>query len=296
MRSLGAMILAALVVLPLTPAEAFERLRVVATFSILADMVRVVGGERVEVTDLVGPNSDAHAFQPTPADSRALTSAHLVVVNGLAFEGWLDRLVRASGLHGPIAVASAGLEPLMVAAGQSAVADPHAWQDVANAIVYVRNITHALVTAAPASEAIFRANAETYAARLRALDEDIRRQIAELSPAQRRVITSHDAFAYFGRAYGIEFKAAAGISSDSEPTPRDVARLIDQIRRSATRAIFVENMGDPRLIGQIARDAGATVGGKLYADSLSTTPGEADTYENMIRHNVAALIKGMRAN
>src|SRR5262249_41274815 len=189
--------------------EVQGRIKVVASFSILGDLVRNVGGERVEVTALVGRNSDAHAFAPSPTDSRRLTDARLVVVHGLGREGWLARLVRASGSKAPVVVASNGVQPRAAEADETRLGrervDPHAWQSVANAKRYVANIRDALINADPSGQGSYAANASAYLARLDALDREIRSTLAAIPPERRRVMTGHDAFGYFADAYGIAF-------------------------------------------------------------------------------------------
>ncbi len=303
-------VLAASAFPPISPAAGQTRLKVVASFSILGDMVREVGGERIELTVLVGPDQDAHAYQPTPADARAVAAARVLVVNGLGFEGWIDRLARSAPFRGSRVVASQGVaDPLRMAQeaheGQStrraqrparAVPDPHCWQDLANGRLYVRNIAAGLSEADPANAAFYRERAAAYDQRLAALDIWVRQQIAIVPADKRKVITGHDAFGYFGRAYGVAFHAPTGISTDEEPSAREVAALIRLIRSERIKAIFIENMSNPRLVEQIARDAGGVVGPRLYVDALSRPGGPAGTYEAMFRHNVPALVAGMLRN
>jgi zinc/manganese transport system substrate-binding protein len=277
------------------PAAAQDRIKVVASFSILADLVRNVGGDRVEVTVLVGRNNDAHAFEPSPADSRRLAYAGLVVVNGLGFEGWLDRLVRAAGTQVPVVVASAGVRPRAGEADETrldhrAGVDPHAWQSIANAKRYVANIRDALIKVDPAGKVTYAANADAYLARLAALDQEIRRALAGIPADRRRIITSHDAFGYFADAYGVAFLAPEGLSTDAEPSARAVARIIRQIESVRIGALFLENVVDPRLLRQIARETGARIGGTLYSDALTGPDGPAPTYLDMMRHNVRTLV------
>ncbi len=283
-----------LLVFPPFIAQADETLPVVASFSILADMTRRVGGERVQVHSLIGENGDAHAFQPSPADAKRLGRAALVVVNGLGFEGWIERLVAASGYRGKVLVASANarlLKPTHAGHDHAHVhvADPHAWQDAGNALRYVDNIAAALSEVDPAGTAIYAGNAARYKDEIAALDADIRRTFATIPEARRRVVTTHDAFAYFGRAYGIDFIAPLGIHPEAEPSAREVGRLIRQIRRDGIAAVFMENIGDPRLLERIRRESGARLGGTLYSDSLSTRAGPAATYLDMMRHNAKTL-------
>ncbi|MEI6558391.1 MAG: zinc ABC transporter substrate-binding protein [Rhodospirillaceae bacterium] len=264
-------------------------LPVVASFSVLGDLVQQVGGDRVRVTTLVGPDGDAHVFEPSPDDARAIQAARLVVINGLGLEGWISRLIRSSGYRGPVVVASAAVTPRRGGSGTGHAAeggvDPHAWQNVANVKAYVRAIGEGLAAADPAGAAEYRAGAAAYLGRLEALDREVRAAFAAIDSARRKIITSHDAFGYFGDAYGLALLAPVGFGTESEPSARAVGGLIDQIRREGIRAIFIENMSDPRLIQQIARESGARVGGRLFSDALSAPGGPASTYLEMVRHN-----------
>jgi zinc/manganese transport system substrate-binding protein len=285
------------------PAHAADKIKVVASFSILADLVRQVGGDRVEVTALVGPNTDTHVFQPTPADAKKLLDANLVVLNGLGIEGWADRLVKASGYKGPTVVASKGVKPLAAAEDGHDHGgkghghernDPHAWQDVANVKVYVANIRDGLASADAAGKPAYDSAAASYLKSLDDVEKEIRAAYADLPKAKRRVITSHDAFGYYGKAYGIDFVAPQGTGGDTEPTAKDVANLIRQIKREKVKAIFVENISNPRLIERIAKETGANVGGTLYSDALSDAGGPASTYLDMMRHNTKLLSEAMK--
>jgi len=290
------------------PTLSAQPLPVVASFSILADMVREVGGPHVEVTSLVGPNTDAHVFDPTPADAKRIASARLVFVNGLGFEGWLDRLVKASGYRGPIVIASKGIKtPLQLkdahdhasaAKGHGhqhsyAAPDPHAWQNLANAERYVETIRIALAAALPAHSAVLEQRATDYIKRIRALDQATKAQIAAVAVERRRVITSHDAFGYFAAAYGITFYPLQGLSTGSEPSAAEVVRVIDLIKKSKVSAIFTENISDPRVLERIAKDSGAKVGGRLYADALTEPGTSADSYLKMFQHNVTTIVQGI---
>ena len=277
-----------------SPSLAAEKLKVVASFSILGDFVSRVGGDMIDLKTIVGPDSDTHVYEPTPDDAKAFAAANLVVVNGLGFEGWLDRLVSASGYKGTTAVASDGITPDVMAAGDEAgETDPHAWQNAANAIVYAINIAKALCAADAANCASYDANAKSYGAELAVLDADVKSAVARIPQERRTIIASHDAFGYFARAYGITVLAPEGISTDSEASAKDVAMLISQIREKMASALFVENISDPRLAEQIARETGLTIGGELFSDALSAADGPAATYVAMMRHNIGLLAKAM---
>jgi zinc/manganese transport system substrate-binding protein len=271
------------------PLRAQDRLNVVASFSILGDFVENVGGDRVSVTTLVGPDGDVHVYTPAPADAKKIADAKLLVINGLGLEGWLPRLLQASGSKAPIITATKGIAPLK----KGSAADPHAWQSVANAKLYVTNISDALVAADPADAGVFRANAQAYLAKLDALDREVREAVAKIPPGHRRVISSHAAFGYFGAAYGIEFIAPQGVSTEAEVSARDIAGIVTQIRAAKIPAVFLENISDDRLIRRISAETSARVGGTLYSDSLTGEKGVAPTYIEMVRHNIKALTSAL---
>ena len=270
-------------------AQAPEKLPVVATFSILADFARNVGGERIEVTALVGPNGDTHVYQPKPADAKELGAARLILVNGLGLEGWIDRLIKASGAKAPVVVAANGIKPQQMREEGRLELDPHAWQSIANAKIYVANIRDALIAADPEGASAYRANADTYLGKLDALDKEVRAEIAKIPPGRRQIITTHDAFGYFGTAYGFRFIAPDGVSTETEASARDVAKIIRQIKASNIPAVFLENVTDPRLVRNIATESGAKVGGTLYSDALSSPDGPAATYIEMMHNNIREL-------
>ena len=298
-----------------TAAYADPALKAVASFSILGDFVEEVGGGRVAVTTLVGPDGDAHVYQPTPADARAVAGADIIFVNGLHFEGWLDRLTEAAGAKAPVIVATNGITPREFAEGAEEHAegeahdhdhkkeehaeaghdhaghdhgpsDPHAWQSVPNARIYVANIAKALSAADPAGAETYAANAAAYTAKLDALDAEVRAAIAAIPESRRVIVTSHDAFGYFGQTYGMTFEAPQGTSTESEASAADVAALITQIKAEKVPAVFIENITDPRLLEQIASETGAKIGGTLYSDALSGPDGPAATYIDMMENNI----------
>ena len=271
-----------------------DRPRAVATFSILGDFARNVGGERVELATLVGPNGDVHVFAPTPGDVKTIAAADIVFVNGLGLEGWIDRLIVASATRAPVVVASRGITPRSGTRAQDrGASDPHAWQSVANAKLYVGNIRDGLIAIDAAEKKIFEANANTYLAKLDALDGEIRAAIEAIPSARRKVITAHSAFGYFGDAYGIEFIAPEGLSTEAEPSARDIAKLIEQIRRENVPALFLENVADSRLLQRIGAETGVRIGGRLYSDALSPPDGPAASYIEMMRSNLRELTRSL---
>lgn len=279
---------------------AADPIPVVASFSILGDLVRQIAGPDATVKTLVGPDGDAHVYQPTPSDAKAVAAAKLVFMNGLGFEGWMNRLLKSSGTKATAVTVTTGVQPRAAEKDAHGHAhgnvDPHAWQNVAHVQVMVTNIAAALAAADPARAEGYKSRATAYQADLTALDADIRRQIGALSPAQRRVITSHDAFGYYGAAYGITFLAPQGMNTESEASAKDVAKLITQMRQQKIKAVFVENISDPRLTAQLAKEAGATVGGELYSDALSPAGGPATNYLDLMRANTKALVAAMALN
>jgi zinc/manganese transport system substrate-binding protein len=286
-----------------TPVMANEPLPVVASFSILADMVKQVGGPHVEVSSLVGPNSDAHVFDPTPSDAKRLAAAKLVVVNGLGFEGWMSRLIKSSGYKGPVLTASKGVKTIPMAKSDHGhghshshtAPDPHAWQSLLNARQYVENIRVSLSAAMPAHSADFQSRATDYLKQIDALEKSTQARIAAVPMERRRVITSHDAFGYFARAYKVNFYPLQGLSTASEPSAADVVRIVNEIKKNKVTAIFAENISDPRVLQRVAKDTGANIGGTLYADALSVPGTQADTYLKMFEHNVSTIVSGIAA-
>ncbi len=291
-------IIAMLLCLCLAPvgARAGQPLKVVASFSILGDMVQNVGGDRVAVTTLVGPDADTHVYQPTPADAKALAGADLIVVNGLGFEGWINRLVKASGYKGKVVVASEGVKPRTMIdedEGGKKITDPHAWQSLASGKTYVANIEKALAQADPEGAAVYAANAKAYQEKIDAMDAWVKAEFDKIPRAKRKIITSHDAFGYFGQAYGVTLLAPMGFSTESEPSAKDVAKLIQQIKKENVKALFIENMTDPRLIENIAKETGVKPGGELYSDALSKPDASGATYLDMFKNNVTKMTAAM---
>jgi zinc/manganese transport system substrate-binding protein len=270
------------------------KIKVVATFSILGDLVANVGGDRVEVATLVGPNADAHVFSPTPADAKKFSDAKAVFVNGLGLEGWMTRLVKASGTKAPTFVASTGIKTrTMEDDHHQRVTDPHVWQSVTNVRTYVGNIRDGLIKADPAGKSTYEGSAKSYLAKLDALEHDVKQAIAKIPADRRRIITTHNAFGYFGDAYGMEFISPEGVSTEAEPSARDVAKIIAQTKKQKIPAVFLENVTDPRLMEQIARETGAKIGGTLYSDALSAPDGPAGSYLDMMRNNVSEFARAL---
>jgi len=287
----------------LIPDSAFAaKIKAVASFSIIGDMVKNVGGDLVEVKTLVGANQDAHVFEASPEDAKAVSGANIVFVNGLGFEGWLDKLIRASEYKGLIVKTSTGVIPLSLKHADNHKShhddevDPHAWQSLSNGIIYINNISNALCALDADNAKIYKANADKYIASLKQLDAEIKEQLETIPASKRKAITTHDAFGYFGREYGVEFLAASGINTDEEPSAKTIAMLVEQIRNNKVKALFVENISDKRILEQIKKDSGAFIGGTLYSDALSPDNMPANTYYNMFEHNFTALVEALNKN
>lgn len=302
-------------------------LKVVTSFSILGDIVANVGGDKIEVITLVGPDGDAHVYEPSPADAKKVSNADLVVVNGLGFEGWLDRLVKASGYKGRIVVASDGVKPRAMEAEEDhdhkhgkeqkeakghehehvrshaeahhhghdhGNIDPHAWQSLANGKIYTSNIAKALAEIDPANASAYQQAEVAYLAELDALDTWAKAQFAQIPEQKRRMITSHDAFGYLGESYGVQILSPVGVSTASEPSAGEVKKLIRQINQEKIKAVFVENISDRRMVEQIAKESKVSVEGELYSDALSKKDGPASTYTNLFRSNVSKIVTAMK--
>lgn len=292
-RSFLTLVSAAPFAIPLA-VDAAEPVRVVASFTVLADLVRQVGGAHVSVDSMVGPNGDVHVYEPRPKDLKHLLAAGVLVRNGLGLEGWMDRLVQATGFKGTTVTAASAVKPrTLIAEGGAAETDPHAWQDPSNAVLYVQAIADGLAVADPANAADYRASAGRYTATIEAAGRWIAKQFAPIPPARRRIVTTHDAFGYYGARYGIEFLAAEGISTESEPSAKGIAALVRQIKRENVKAVFIENMTSPRMAEMLARETGATLGGEVYSDALSPPNGPAATYLAMLRHNTSLFAAAM---
>jgi zinc/manganese transport system substrate-binding protein len=283
----------------LSPAPALANagtLNVVATFSILGDLAKQIGGDLIEVKTLVGPDNDVHSYKPTPNDLKILASADLVIENGLGFEDWINRLVSASGYKGPIVIASEGIHPIQKNARNKKYVDPHAWQNVSNTRVYARNVAAALCQSLPEKASVFSSNLKTYDALLERLDAWTKAEIGQIPVTHRKIITSHDSFGYFTEAYGVTFTSPQGMNTEVEPTAAQSAQLIEQMKAEKVKRVFIEKMVSPKLLSQLAKDAGAILGKPIYSDALSRADGPAKTYVDMFRFNVEQFKEAMLLN
>lgn len=272
------------------PAAAHDKLKVVASFSILGDMVRQVTGDLADVTTIVGPDADAHVYTPNAGDAKAVADADVVFVNGLGFETWSDTLIKTAGAKAPVFVATKGVTPLKV----EGEIDPHAWNALTNGVIYVTNIADGLASADPEHAAAYRANAKAYSARLLALHDRATAELEKLPEGSRTVVTAHDAFGYLANAHGLNFLAPVGIDTEAEPSANALAKLIDHLKTVGAGALFVENITSPALIRQIARETGIEIGGRLFSDALSERGGPAASYEKMFEHNLGTLISALQ--
>jgi zinc/manganese transport system substrate-binding protein len=286
-----------LVLLAITmPVSAADKMRLVASFSVLGDMVKQIAGVHAEVLTLVGPDGDAHTFEPSPANAKDVASAKLVFVNGLGLDKWMESLAHSAEYQGPVVTVSGGVKTRTMIEDNDTITDPHAWQDLRNGEIYAGNIAAALIAADPQNATDYTKARDTYVAVLAALDNDVRKQIGAIPAAKRRVITSHDAFGYFGAAYAIEFLAPEGLSTEAEASAGDLSKLMTQIKREGIKALFLENITDPRMMTMIASETGVDLGGSLFSDALSPPDGPAPTYVDMFKNNVPKLVAGMAKN
>ncbi|KIH80763.1 metal ABC transporter substrate-binding protein [Pseudomonas batumici] len=274
--------------LNLSTAQAADKLPVVASFSILRDITQQIGGDHIEVIGMVGPDADAHTYEPTPDDAKALLNAKLIVKNGLGFEPWLDRLVTSTETKAPVVTASKGVISHTMEEDGETIPDPHAWHNLANAELYVNNITKALIKVDPANKDDYTRNSQTYLKEIYRLLAEAKVKLGNLPAGNRRIVTSHDAFGYLGQAYGIQFMAPQGLSTEREPSAAEVATLITQIRKDKVKAVFMENIKDARLLKQIADESGAQIGGTLYSDALAAE-GPASTFTGLFEYNMNTL-------
>ncbi len=281
----------AMLISPLTLAKTVDA---VASFTVLADIVKQVGGDHVKVKSLVGPDGDPHTFEPTPQDSQALAQADVVFVSGLGMEGWIDRLISASGYKGTVVVASNGVNTRKMEEDGKTITDPHAWNSMHNGVIYATNVMNALIKADPDDAADIRHSGERYIQQLQKLDSWAKSEFAGVAQSKRKVLTSHDAFGYFGQRYGVTFLAPVGFSTEAEASASDVAAIIKQLRAEHITTYFMENQTDPRLVKQIASETGAQPGGELYPEALSAASGPAPTYEAAFKHNVETLLHSMK--
>ncbi len=264
--------------------------KIVASFSILGDMVKQVVGDHATVTTIVGPDADAHVYQPSVADAKAVAEADMIFVNGLGFETWSDTLIAESGTQGDVFIATEGVTPVLV----DGETDPHAWNALTNGVIYVQNITAAMSDAMPDHAVDFEANAKTYIAQLEALDVETKAKLAKLPADRRTVVTAHDAFGYLADAYGMTFLAPVGIDTEAEPSAQELADLITQLREEKVAALFVENITSPALVQQISDETGIKIGGRLFSDALSERGGPATSYLAMFQHNLGTLIEALQ--
>ena len=290
MKSLYAGIASASVALVALPAVAGEDdVKIVASFSILGDMVEEVVGDLATVTTIVGPDADAHVYQPSVADAKAVAQADIIFVNGLGFETWSDTLISESGSEATVHVATDGITPVKV----EGEIDPHAWNSLSNGVIYVTNVADVMKEAMPEHADQIAVNAEAYIAELKSLDAETKAKLADLPADRRTVVTAHDAFGYLADAYDMNFLAPVGIDTEAEPSAQELAVLIDQLKSEGAAALFVENITSPALIQQVSDETGIEIGGRLFSDALSERGGPATSYLAMFQHNLGTLLDAL---
>ena len=272
-----------------TSSFATERLKIVASFSILGDMVQNVIGDHADLTTIVGPDADAHVYQPSVADARAVADADVIFVNGMGFETWSDTLIAESGTRASIHAATIGITPVEV----EGEIDPHAWNSLLNGIVYVNNIAAVLSAKMPAHADAIEQNRAAYVEQLRALDASTKETLATLPLEKRTVVSAHDAFGYLAHAYDMTFLAPIGVDTEAEPSAKELAILIEQLKSDGAAALFVENITSPALVQQIADETGLSIGGRLFSDALSERGGPATSYLAMFEHNLNTLLTAL---
>lgn len=277
-----------------SPLAMAKTVNAVASFSILGDIVQEVGGEHVKVTTLVGPDGDPHSFEPSPKDSKAINASDVVFVSGLGLEGWIDRLVTASGYKGHLVTASEGVNSRKMEEDGKQITDPHAWNSMANGVIYATNVMNALIKVDPEDADYFRQRGTAYIEQLQKLDAWAKTEFTGIPQSKRKVLTSHDAFGYFGQEYHVSFMAPVGFSTEAEASASGVASLIKQIKAEKVKTYFIENQTDPRLVKQIAAASGAEPGGELYPEALSGPKGPATTYVKAFKHNVETIVASMK--
>lgn len=287
-------------------AQATNKIPVTASFSILGDLCKVVGADRVEVTTLVGPNEDAHVFTPKATHAKSLAKTKLLVINGMHFEPWATKLAQATQFKGMTVVASKGVKPLRIqeaphahnkhAHGDHEDIDPHAWQNPLNVVLYVQNIAQALTQVDPEGAKVYLANSQAYITELKALDDWAKAQFSAIAPSARRVVTSHDAFGYLAQQYQIQFMAPQGVNTDAEPSAKQLAQLQSQMKKYQIKVIYLENMGNQKITTQLSKDLGLRLGQALYSDALTSTDQAGATYLKMMRHNITELASGMKGD
>jgi zinc/manganese transport system substrate-binding protein len=297
--------LLAITIAPSLPAAAVDRMKVVATFSVIGDMVANIAGDHVDLTTIVGPDGDTEEYEPTAGDVPKMAGARLLFMNGLNddFEPWLDQLSKQAKFAGTKVIVTRGVKALTAddehpngGKPKAVILDQHAWMNPRNGLIYVRNITDALVRADPANADDYRTRSAAYTQELRALDGWAHAEMDAVPVAKRRALASHDSLQYFANAFGITMISVNGWTNKSEPSAADLARLTDQIRREHVKALFLDSITDPKAMERISKETGAVIGGTLFGDALSGPDGEAGTYIALIRHDVTTVKAGMLLN
>lgn len=276
-------------------ANAQKRLKIVASASMISDIASNVIGDLHEIDMIVPIGGDPHLHEPTPSNARLVAAGDLILINGLTFEGWINELIENSGTTGDIVTVTNGVNVLTSQTYHNS-ADPHAWMDVSNGVIYARNIRDAIIKLDPDNAAVFNANFDSYSKKLISLDKEIEMAIQTIPEERRILITSHDAFQYYGRKYNIRLEAIMGISTEAEAQTADIIRVNRVIKENKVPAVFIESTINPKMVQQLATDNKVTVGGQLYADSLGDTDSPAATYINMLRYNTNTIVAALKSS
>ncbi len=284
--------LIALLSLVLSNTSTAQKKVVISSASMIWDMVDNIAGDKIENRLIVPIGGDPHTYSPTPRDAQKVASSDLIFINGLTFEGWITELIENSGTKGKTITVTEGLTPIASSQYKNAY-DPHAWMDLAKAQTYITNILQGLIEIDPVNKGYYEENYRNYSQELKDLDAYISKRILEIPEEKRLIVTSHDAFSYYGKRYGLDVQGIIGISTESEAQTSDIVRISNSIKSSGVPAIFVESTINPKLIKQIATDNGVAIGGSLYADSIGEKGSNGSTYLKMMKSNTDVIVDAL---
>lgn len=276
-----------------TPENSSDKIKTVSTISIINDMVKNIGGDKVETHLICAIGTDPHSYIPKPSDPREISKSDIVFNNGIGLEHWIEQMIRNAGGDRPVIIVSEGITPIRDEAGFEDP-DPHAWFDLENAQVYAKNIASGLIAIDPENESYYQANLERYLSELDEAHNWAKQQISEIPQVARVLITSHDAFRYFGKTYGLEVHGLQGISTESKPRTEDVKNIIDLIKEKNLKAVFIETTVNPALLQQITNETGAVIGGTLYSDSIGEPGSDGETFINAFKSNVSKIKNALK--
>lgn len=272
--------------------NAQDKIKIISSASMFTDMAKNIMTDDFEISTIVPVGGDPHKYNARPSDANKVSKADIVLVNGLTFEGWITELIENSGTKAKIVTLTEGITPIS-SLDYANSSDPHAWMDVSMSLTYIKNIKNALSEIKPEASDRINANYEKYSAQLKALDEEIKTKISSIPEAKRILITSHDAFQYYGARYGVRLEAIMGISTEAEAQTSDITRVSRVIKESKVPSVFVESTINPKMLKQIAKDNKVGIGGELFADSLDDPEKPAGTYVGMLRYNTNTIVDGL---